>query len=130
MLDHQLQRDEGILVLRPDGPLRADDLAALTGALDSFVGEEGPLRGVFIYARTFPMWEEFGALLTHLKFLEHRHPEIEKVAVVAGTGFPAVMPHVESGLIRPQIKYFSRNHEFAAWEWLMDNKQEQARTAA
>lgn len=130
MLDHRLLRDVGILVLRPDGPLEAADLAMLGGHVETYVEQYGPLHGVFIYARTFPGWKEFGALLAHLKCLGHRHRGIEKVAILAGSGFAAVMPHIASHFVSAQVMHFGRAEEYAAWEWLMENGSVRTRAAA
>jgi hypothetical protein len=131
MLNHDLQRDKGILVLKPDGPLGASDFTTLASHVDAYLEQNGALRGVLIHAEKFPGWKDFGALIAHLKFVKHHHRKIEKVAVVADGGFAAVMPHIASHFIHARVKHFDYAQENAAWSWLMEgNSARQMRTAA
>ena len=83
MLNHELRLDQGLLVLRPDGPLEASDFAIVQGLVDAYLAKSGTLRGVLIHAnRGFPGWKDFAALVAHLKFVKDHHRKIEKVAVV------------------------------------------------
>jgi hypothetical protein len=128
MLSHDLRRDQGILVLKPDGPLSAADFTTLASHVDAYLEQNGTLQGVLVLADTFPGWQDFGALVAHLKFVKHHHQKIEKVAVVAGGSFAKVMPNIASHFTHAQIKHFE--HEKAAWEWLEENTPARARSAA
>jgi len=130
MLSHDLRRDEGILVLKPDGPLEATDFETLAVHVDAYLEQNGVLHGVMIQARAFPGWKDFAALLAHLKFVKHHHQKIEKVAVVADGGFATVMPHMASHFIKAEVRHFDHTHERAAWDWLTKGRRTQTRTAA
>ena len=118
MLSHDLRRDEGVLVLMPDGPLEAGDFETLTTHVDAYIAGNGTLHGVMIKARTFPGWKDFAALLAHLRFVKDHHRKIEKVAVVADGGAANVMPHMASHFIKAEVRHFHPSHEDAAWKWL------------
>ena len=62
MLQHELLRDRGILILKPDGALRAEDFTALAAAVDPYIEQNGKLNGLMIEAPSFPGWENFAAL--------------------------------------------------------------------
>jgi len=118
MLSHDLQRDSGILVLMPDGPLEATDFETLAAHVDAYLEQNGMLHGVLIKAKAFPGWKNFTALLAHLKFVKGHHRKIEKVAVVADGGVAAVMPHMASHFLKAEVRQFDFEHEDAAMEWL------------
>ena len=128
MLSHELRRDEGILVVKPDGPLSAADFTTLASHVDAYLEQNGTLHGVLVLAKTFPGWKDFGALVAHLKFVKHHHQKIEKVAVVADGGFAKIMPHIASHFTHAQVKHFE--HENAARDWLEESSRPQARSAA
>ncbi len=131
MLDHELRRDEGILVLRPEGPLAAEDFRTLAAHVDAYLEQRGTLHGVFIHAKAFPGWKDFGALLAHLKFIKDHHLKIEKVAVVADGGIATILPFIARHFIHAQVRHFDyTSDQNAAWAWLMDSSQRQTRRAA
>jgi hypothetical protein len=120
MLNHELRRDDGILVLNPDGPLEAADFHALAGVVDAYLEQHGTLRGVLIHAKTFPGWKDFGALLAHLKFVRAHHQKIEKVAIVADGAFANTMPHIAGHFIHAEVRHFEFARMNAACDWLRE----------
>ena len=131
MLNHELRLDEGLLVLRPDGPLEASDFAIVQNLVDAYLAKNGTLRGVLIHAgQGFPGWKDFAALVAHLKFVKDHHRQIEKVAVVVDGGVTAIMPSIADYFIHAQVKHFALAHEDAAWDWLEENSDTPMHTAA
>ena len=132
MLNHELRLDEGILVLRPDGPLEASDFAIVQNLVDAYLAKSGTLRGVLIHAdQGFPGWKDLAALVAHLKFVKDHHRQISKVAVVVDGGVAAIMPSIANHFIHaPQIKHFALAQEDEAWDWLAENSDAPAPTAA
>ena len=118
MLNYDLRHDEGILVLKPEGPLEAADFTTLTSQVDAYLENHGTLRGVLIRAKSFPGWDNFGALLAHLKFVRDHHQRIERVAVVADGAFAAIMPNIGSHFVHALVQHFDFERENAAWDWL------------
>ena len=130
MLSYDLQHQEGILVLRADGPLKAADFTTLAIQVDSYLEQHGTLHGVMVCATTFPGWKDFGGLLAHLKFVSDHHQKIEKVAVVADGAFAAVMPQIGNHFVHAEVKHFAFADENAARNWLMDINPGKMRAAA
>ena len=118
MLNHDLRRDDGILVLNPEGPLEAADFTGLASHVDAYLEQHGTLHGVLIRAKSFPGWKDFGALLAHLKFVREHHQRIEKVAVVADGAFAHIMPHIGKHFVKAEVQHFDLAREDAAWAWL------------
>ena len=83
MIDFELLWDRSILIVTPVGPLEKADFEQLATAVDPFIASKGKLVGLMICAETFPGWESFGALVSHLKFIADHHRQIERIAAVA-----------------------------------------------
>jgi hypothetical protein len=130
MLNYELRYDDGILVLKPGGPLEAADFRTLASHVDAYLDQHGTLHGVMLRARAFPGWKDFGALVAHLKFVRLHHYRIEKVAVVADGGVATIMPQIANHFFHAQVNRFDLAHEDAAWNWLMARGRARMRTAA
>ena len=83
MIQYELLRERGILILKPEGALRAEDFTALAGAVDPYIEQHGELAGLVVDAPSFPGWENFAALLSHLRFVRDHHRRIRRIAVVS-----------------------------------------------
>ncbi|MBE0623261.1 MAG: STAS/SEC14 domain-containing protein [Burkholderiales bacterium] len=130
MLKHELRQADGILVLHPEGPLVAADFTTLARDVDAYLERHGTLRGVFIRAKSFPGWKNFGALLAHLKFLKAHLPRIEKVAIVADGPIATLMPNIANHFVHAQVQHFHLAQEDAAWAWLVQSGDAELRPAA
>ncbi len=49
-----------------------------------------------ICAKTFPGWESFGALVSHLRFVKIHHRKIARIAAVTDSELLKIMPHIAS----------------------------------
>jgi len=131
MLNHELRLDDGILVLKPDGPLEAADFSLVQHLVDAYLAKSGTLRGVLVHAEHgFPGWKDFAALVAHLKFVKDHHRRIEKIAVVADEGVTTILPSIADHFIHAQVKRFELAREAEAWKWIGENGGAQMRTAA
>jgi len=77
MIAFELLKDEGVLVVKPDSTLTADDFEAVARAVDPFILENGKLSGLLIDTPSFPGWDSFGALIEHIKFVREHHRNID-----------------------------------------------------
>jgi hypothetical protein len=87
MLHFELLRDRKILILTPDGPLEAADFERLAKAVDPFIAANGNLAGVMVTTKSFPGWDSFGAVVSHLRFVADHHRRIKRVTAVTDSGF-------------------------------------------
>jgi hypothetical protein len=126
LISHELQRDEGILTLTPIGPLESDDFAALARVVDAYVSEEGALTGVMIYVESFPGWEDFGALISHFKFLKNNLGDIGKVAAVTDSQFLTIMPNIVDHFVSADVRHFDYADRDSALEWLRSDLAQQS----
>lgn len=118
MIEHELLSERGILIVRPSGALRAEDFSALAAAVDPFLAQRGTLKGLMIEAPSFPGWENFAALLSHLRFVRDHHRRIGRIAVVSDSAFLAVAPKIASHFVSAEIRTFDATDRATALAWI------------
>ncbi len=118
MLNHELLQDEKILIVTPDGPLESSDFARLAKEIDPFIEEKSNLNGLMIYTDSFPGWNDFGALVSHLKFVKNHHQRIERVAAVTDSGFLSILPRIAKHFVSAEIRHFDFRDKEHALNWL------------
>jgi len=126
MIQYELLRDRGILILRPEAALRAEDFTALAGAVDPYLEQHGTLRGLMIEAPAFPGWEDFAALLSHLRFVRDHHRRIRRIAVVSDSTLLAVAPKIANHFVSAEVRTFGAADRAAALAWIEAGSQPQA----
>ena len=118
MLQYELLRDKGILVLTPEGALRAEDFTALAAAVDPFIEQHGGLKGLLLEAPSVPGWEDFAALVSHLRFVRDHHRQVRRIAVVTGSALLAAAPKIASHFVGAEIRAFDADARAAALAWI------------
>ena len=118
MLINEIMLDEKILIITPEGALESADFKRLTEEVDPFIEAMGTLNGLMIYAESFPGWENFAALLSHMKFIKEHHHKIRKVAAVTDSGFLSILPRVANYFVQAEVKHFSCQDKDVALDWL------------
>ena len=118
MIRHELLRDRGILVLEPQGRLQASDFSALAEVVDPYIEQHGGLNGLMILAPSFPGWEDFAALSSHLRFVRDHHRKIRRVALVSDSAVLAVAPKIASHFVSAEVRTFEAAEVAAALAWL------------
>jgi hypothetical protein len=118
MLTHELMLEEKILVITPEGSLKESDFELLAKEVDPYIEATGTLNGLMIYTESFPGWENFAALLSHIKFVKEHHRNIEKVAAVTDSGFLSVLPGVANHFVHAEVKHFPYQDKDVALDWL------------
>ena len=106
MIQHEFLRNKGIMVVTPHGPLERLDFEALAREVDPYIKESGDLRGLLIHAKSFPGWHDFGALVSHLKFVKNHERHVAKIAAATDGGILAIMPSIASHFIKAKVKHF------------------------
>ncbi len=118
MIHFELLRDRSILIVTPNGPLQKADFEQLAKDVDPFLASKGKLTGLMIYTKSFPGWESFGALVSHVKFVAHHHRKIERIAVVTDGEFLKIMPRIADHFVQAKIKHFDFEEKDQALAWL------------
>ena len=118
MIQYELLRGRGILILKPEGALRAEDFTALASAVDPYVEQHGELAGLVVDAPSFPGWENFAALLSHLRFVRDHHRRIRRIAVVSDSTLLAAGPKIASHFVSAEVRSFDTAGRAAALAWI------------
>ena len=118
MLNSELRKEDGILIVSPDEALQASDFEQLASRVDPFIEENGSLNGLMIYTESFPGWENFAGLVSHIKFVKNHHKQIKKVAAVTDSGIAPVFPKIASHFVDAEIKHFDYQDRDEAILWL------------
>ena len=118
MIQYELLRERGILILKPEGALRAEDFTALAGAVDPYIEQHGELAGLVVDAPSFPGWENFAALLSHLRFVRDHHRRIRRIAVVSDSTLLAAAPKIASHFVSAEVRSFDTAGRAAALAWI------------
>ena len=120
MLAHELLRDRGILLLRPQGPIQAGDFESIAKSVDPYIEQTGGLRGVMIEASSFPGWDSFAALVSHLRFVRDHHKLITKIAVVSDSAVLSIAPQIAKHFVKAEFRNFNPNDRESALAWLRE----------
>ena len=126
MIDCEFLLDKGILVLRAQGPLDAQDFTVLTRQIKAYLVHHEELPGILLRAKSFPGWKDLDALFAHLKFLREFINRIGKVAVVANGALADVMPGIANHFVQAQVRHFDFNLEDEALDWIAQTEKAQA----
>jgi len=118
MIHFELLRDRGILILEPRGALTAADFTALAGTVDPYLEEHGDLKGLVVDAPSFPGWDDFAALVSHMRFVRDHHKRIRRIAVVSDSAFLSAAPKIASHFVNAEIRNFKAGERAAALAWL------------
>ena len=123
MVEQELLQTEGILILRPQDRLEAADFEQLAREIDPYIGANGNLHGLMLDAEAFPGWQDFAAMVAHLRFVRDHHRKIEKVAVVSDSTFLGVAPRFASHFVQADVRHFAHAQREEALAWLRGERQ-------
>jgi stage II sporulation SpoAA-like protein len=118
MIRHELHEDDGILIVSPEAPLAAADFKSLAQEVDPYIEREGRLAGLLIEAAVFPGWQDFGALISHLRFVRDHHRKIRRIAMVSDSAVLTIAPRLAEHFVAAQVKHFTQRDRQAALDWL------------
>ena len=118
MLNFSIMQDEGILILRPDSPLRKEDFNSLNVDVNTYLSKHAKLHGVMVHAKAFPGWENFGAFIAHIHFVNEHHKQVERIALVTDIHLSSIVELLAKHFTSAEIKKFPFTDEAKALEWL------------
>jgi len=118
MIEFELLRDAGVLIVAPKGALTVEDFRAISRTVDPYISENGKLTGLLLEASSFPGWDSLGALIEHMSFVRDHHRKIERVAVVTDGTILAIAPKIAEHFAHPEFKVFRREERDTALAWL------------
>ena len=118
MISYELDEENGVLIVRPEGKLENQDFLRLSKAVDPFIEEQGSLRGLIIVTEKFPGWKDFSGMIEHMKFVKSHHREIAKVALVTDSKIADFAESLGKHFIKASIKHIPFTEEESARNWI------------
>jgi hypothetical protein len=118
MIEHELLIDKKILIVTPTGALEKGDFLTLAQLVDPLIESYGNLQGLMIFTESFPGWDSFGALISHLQFVRDHQKKIARVAAVTDGGFLSIMPSITDHFTQAEIRHFPYDEKDKALSWL------------
>lgn len=118
MLNFQLNENAGILDIKPQAVLQAEDFKQLSAAIDAYLKSHPALNGVLIETQHFPGWQNMAALKEHIAFVKKYHRHIKKLALVTDSLLAVVGKTIGNYLLHVNIKHFSFAELDAAKQWM------------
>ena len=112
-----------IAILEPNGPLSKKDFELAANVIDPYIEMSGSLNGLIIHAESFPGWDSFAALCSHLEFVKDHHKKISYVAFATDSMAGDFAKIVASHFVNAEIKVFSFQELELAKKWIKDSNQ-------
>lgn len=119
MLTVTLDETEGIAVLEPDGKLSEEDFASAAKIIDPYIEKLGKLNGIIIHVKSFPGWESFSALITHLTFVKEHHKKVSRVAFATDSPLGGFAEHIANHFVNAEIRNFSFSQLEESKRWIL-----------
>jgi hypothetical protein len=121
MIEFELMKDAGVLIVKPREPLTADDFHTIARTVDPYILENAKLTGLLIDAPSFPGWDSFGAFIQHIRFVHDHHRKIDRVAAVTDSAVIPALGKIAEHFAHPSIKVFAAGERNRALAWLQGN---------
>ena len=118
MIEHTLDISNAILYVKPDDELEKEDFIQLAHVADAYIQQHGSLAGLIIDAPTFPGWDDFAALVSHIRFVKDHHKLIKKIAIVTDSAMGSVAEHVGAHFVAAEVRHFPAKDVAAAALWI------------
>lgn len=118
MIDYDLDTEHSIVLVRPRSRFDQDDFVKLAKVVDQQIEANGDLAGVIVEAPSFPGWENFGAMVSHFRFVRDHHKHVKKVAVVTDSAMGDAAEHLASHFVSAEIKHFPAGQVDEARQWI------------
>lgn len=120
MLNVQFDEGKGIAILKPEGALTEEDFKSAAKKIDPYIESSGKLKGIVVHVRSFPGWDTFSALITHLKFIKDHHQKVSKIAFVTDSPIGHFAEKIGSHFVQAKIKDFPFNELEQARIWILN----------
>ncbi len=118
MLSVEIDEVNGIAILEPDGALSKGDFELAAKIIDPYINKTGQLNGLIIHTKSFPGWDSFAALFSHLRFVKEHHRKISRVAISTDSMVGNFAEAVASHFVNAEIKLFSFQELEKAKSWV------------
>jgi len=120
MLSVQIDEVMGVALLEPDGPLSKEDFISAAKVIDPWIEQKGKLKGLIIHTKSFPGWESFAALSSHLTFVKEHHKKITRVALATDSKVGLFAENIAKHFVKAEIRLFPYKNIEEAKSWVAE----------
>ena len=120
MLIVKLDHEHRIALIEPTGALDEKDFQAASSQIDPLIESAGLLNGLIIHTRSFPGWDSFSALVSHIKFVKNHHQKVKRVALVTDSVIGSLFESLASHFVDAQLRLFTYDELEQAKQWIID----------
>ena len=121
MLSVVIDEENLIAVLEPEGSLSKNDFESAANIIDPYIEDNNQLIGLIIHTKSFPGWDSFAALISHLRFVREHHKKISRVAFSTDSVIGKFAESVARHFINAEIKNFSHQELRKAKSWIVES---------
>ncbi|MFO8024644.1 STAS/SEC14 domain-containing protein [Thiohalophilus sp.] len=118
MIHPELLRDKGVVIVSPSGKLEQTDFEELAYLVNPYIEKHGEINGMMILASDFPGWEDFAALVSHIRFVEDHQTRVKRVAVVSDDDILSLLPKLADHFVEAEVQHFPFAQREQAMSWL------------
>lgn len=118
MLEYAIIEPGGILRVKPSGALTVEDFSGLTRFADAYLRTHAHLAGMLIEARSFPGWDSFAALASHVRFIRRHERRVMRIALVTDSSIAQVVGNLAEPFAAAEIRCFDMFEADTALDWL------------
>ncbi len=126
MITARLDKEKGILHVKPSGPLEEGDFETLAALADPYVAKKGRLAGLLIEIERFPGWKNLAGMMKHFRFVRNHHRKIRRVALVTDARIGQFAVKFARHFIAAEVRRFPAGHAGDAKKWLTVEESKQA----
>jgi hypothetical protein len=123
MITAELDRDKGILHVRPSAALEEKDFAQLATLADPYIEQHGQLAGLLLEVDRFPGWKNLAGMIHHFRFVRDHHRKIRKVALVTDTPLADFAEKVVSHFVAATVRHFAAGQVQEAKAWITETSE-------
>ena len=121
MLDYELLKNEGLLLLEPQTPIQTRDFAQLCEAVNLYLHGQNRIKGLVIATDDQMGWEDFAELITHLQFNDDAHSHIDKLAFASDLDLDSHIGKVTNQIPSAEVRLFPTSSRSNALAWIKDS---------
>jgi hypothetical protein len=119
MLSLNIDEENGIIMLEPKEALSKADFESAARIIDPYLEHNDNFIGLVVHAKSFPGWDSFAALISHLRFVKEHHKKFLRVAFSTNSAIGKFAESVARHFINAEIKNFSHQDLKKAKSWIV-----------
>lgn len=122
---------EGVLLIKPRGKLRAEDIDAVASVADAWL-ESGDdrLEGLVVVADRFPGWQGVDGFVHHMRFVREHQRRIHRIALASESKLARLAPALAERFAKAELRRFHRDDVDRAIAWASGDEIEETPRAA